>query len=126
MQDDMRSNSFLSVLQRKEINDGLLTEASEKLGEAALAAKASGKKATVILTITIEPQKRGALAISALVGNKVPPTKEESLSIFFVDKEGGLHRDDPEQKEFELKAHAGGAAIPAEQPQPEAAEAHNG
>ena len=121
MNSEIKSNSFLSVLQRKELNDGLLTEASQKLGEAALAAKATGKKATVTLTMIVEPQKRGALAISCAVGNKVPPTREETFSIFFVDKDGGLHRDDPDQKEFELKAHEGGAQKSEEQSTTEAA-----
>jgi hypothetical protein len=120
MENEIKPNSFLSVLQRKELNDGLLTEASQKLGEAALAAKATGKKATVILTMIIEPQKRGALAISAAVGNKVPPTREESFSIFFVDKDGALHRDDPDQKEFELKAHQGGVQTSTEESTTEA------
>lgn len=100
-------NGFLSVLQRKELNDGLLTEASEKLSEAALAAYQSGKKATVSVTLTLEP-KKGAINIGAVVASKLPRTKEDSLTIFYVDENGGLHRDDPRQRKLELTSHEGG------------------
>lgn len=103
-------------MQRKELNDGLLTEASEKLSEAALAAYHSGKKATVSLTLTLEP-KKGAINIGAVVASKIPNVKQDSLTIFYVDDKGGLHRDDPRQRKLELTAHDGGksdAAKPAE------------
>lgn len=110
---DPTPNGFWSVLQRKELNDGLLTTASETLSEAALAAYHSGKKATVTLTLTLEP-KKGAVNIGAVVTSKIPSTKQDSLTIFYVDETGGLHRDDPRQREMELTAHDGGKAETAQ------------
>lgn len=111
--DVLTDNTFLTVLQRKEINDGLLTEASEQLRQAALAAMRSGKKATVTVVLTLEPEK-GALSIGATVNSKVPPNKSDSLTIFYVDDDGGLHRNNPRQRELPLQAHDGGQAEPQE------------
>jgi hypothetical protein len=112
--DDLKPNSFLTVLQRKEVQESLLTDASKALGEACLAAKQTRKKATVTLTLTIEPQKGGALGISAAIAGKVPSTRDEQLTIFFVDKDGALVRDNPDQKELSLTSHDGGAAAESE------------
>lgn len=106
--DQIPQNSFMAVLQRKEINDGLLTHASKILAEAALAAKATGKKATVTLTLTLEPEK-GAMSVGAAVFAKTPPQTQDSLTIFWVDKDGALVRDNPEQKELPLRSLGGGA-----------------
>lgn len=99
-------NGFLAVLQRKEIQDGTLTEASRLVGEAAKAAFATGKKATVTVTITIEP-KLNALNFGAKLKSTLP-APAEPLCIFYCDQDGGLHRDDPRQKELELSVHRGG------------------
>jgi hypothetical protein len=119
---ELPPNGFMTVLQRKELNDGLLTEASEELGKAALAAKLSGKKASITLTLTLEPQKGGAISVGATVNAKVPQTKEDSLTIFFVDDDGGLHRDNPRQRELPLQSHDGGiATVEAEEETAQAA-----
>lgn len=118
-QNDPAPNGFLAVLQRKEMQDGILSHASEVLGEAALAAKQAGKKATVTLTLTLDP-KRDALNIGAVVTSKLPSTQEQSLTIFYVGGDGALYRDNPNQKEFALQSHEGGAAEPAEESQQEA------
>lgn len=107
---DLPSNGFLTVLQRKELNDGLLSEASERLSKAVLLTMATGKKASVTLTLTIEPQKGRAVNVSAAVTTKLPPVNNDSLTIFYPDDQGGLHRNNPAQKEmaFEPRSIEGG------------------
>lgn len=106
--ENLPSNSFLSVLQRKELQEGLLTLASEALGRLALAVKLTKKKGTLNLVMTVEPQKGGAISIGVAVNSKAPSTAEQHLTIFFVDEDGSLLRDDPGQKELALTAHDGG------------------
>jgi hypothetical protein len=112
----------MAVLQQKEVKDGFLTDASAELEKAALAAVRTGKKATVTLTLNIEPQKGSAISIGATINAKAPSTKEDSFSLFFVNNEGGLQRNDPRQSEMKFSAHDGGATN--EQPA-EAAQAAN-
>lgn len=109
------SNSFLTVLQRKEVQESLLTEASIALGALALAVKVTKKKGTLSLVLTVEPQKGGAISIAAAINSKAPPTAEQHLTIFFVDESGSLTRNDPGQKELPLTAHDGGKSDEAEE-----------
>lgn len=107
---ETRSNGFLSVLQRKETQVGTLSEASDLLAEAVRASALTGKKATVTLTLTVEP-KQGALNFVTKLSSKMP-VEEEPLCIFYADSQGNLHRDDPRQKELALSVHSGGRAEP--------------
>jgi hypothetical protein len=100
------SNSFMAVLQRKETQVGTLSEASDLLAEAVKAAAITGKKASVTLTLTVEP-KQGALNFITKLATRLP-VEEEPLCIFYADAKGQLHRDDPRQKELALQAHDGG------------------
>lgn len=120
---ELPSNSFLAVLQRKEIQESLLTECSSALSDLALAVKATKKKGTLSLVLTLEPQKGGAISVGAMIGTKAPSTAPQHLTIFFVDDQGALVRDDPAQKELTLTAHDGGANVEtAGQEQPAQAE----
>lgn len=105
----------MAVLQQKEVKDGFLTDASAELEKAALASVRTGKKATVTLTLSIEPQKGSAISIGATINSKAPSTKEDSFALFFVTNEGGLQRNDPRQGEMKFSAHDGGTAT-TEQP----------
>lgn len=112
---ELPSNSFLSVLQRKELQEGLLTQGSEELAKLALAVKQTKKKGSLSLTLLIEPQKGGAISVSAAFVNKAPSTAPQQTTIFFVAKNGALVRDNPDQHELELTAHDGGARTEAEE-----------
>lgn len=105
---EVQPNSFLSVLQRKELQESLLTEASIELGKLALAVKQTKKKGTLSLTLLVEPQKGGALSVNATLNAKAPSTAAQHLTIFYVDKDGALLRNNPDQKELALTAHEGG------------------
>lgn len=108
-QPELPSNSFLSVLQRKELQESLLTDASALLAELALAVKQSKKKGTLALTLTLEPQKGGAISVSAALNSKPPSTAPQHLTIYFLTEKGDLVRDNPDQQEFQMTSHEGGA-----------------
>lgn len=99
-------NGFMSVLQRKEMTNGTLTQLSEEMSKAACAAAETGKKSTVSLTLTFEP-KNGAIHIASKI-KSVVPVPEEGLCLYFIDSNGQLTRDDPRQQELKLTAHKGG------------------
>lgn len=102
------SNSFMSVLQRKELQESLITELSVELGKIALAVKQTGKKGVLQLALTVEREKGNALSITAQIISKVPSTAAQALTIFYVDKDGALTRTNPDQTELSLQSHDGG------------------
>lgn len=111
---ELQPNSFLTVLQRKELQESLLTEASRLLAELALAVKQMKKKGTLALTLTVEPMKGGAISIAANLALKAPSTAPQHLTIFFVGKDGEFTRNNPDQKELGLTSHDGGQATASE------------
>lgn len=112
-QPDLPSNSFLTVLQRKELQESLMTEASTLLGELALAVKQTGKKGSLTLVLSLEPEK-DAISVGTELKLKAPSTAPQHLTIFFVSDDGSLTRDNKEQKELPLTAHDGGKVDEAE------------
>lgn len=116
---EIASNGFLSVLQRKETQVGTLSEASDLLAEAVRASVATGKKATVTLVLECQP-KLGAVNFVTKLKSSIP-VEEEPLCIFYADSEGNLHRDDPRQKELELRSVEGGASNSEQKSQPQEA-----
>lgn len=113
MSDQPASNAFLSVLQQKERSNGLLSEASRILCEAAAAAQRTQKKATVTMQISIEP-KMQALNMRADLKANIPPD-EQPLCIFYVDQSGELSRNDPTQTEFLFQSFSVGAGGSADE-----------
>jgi hypothetical protein len=103
------NNSFLAILQKKELTDNTLTDLSEKLCEAAIAAERTGKKASLALTIGVEPES-GALKFSAKIKTTLP-VADESLCLFYIGDDGKLTRDDPKQRKFEFREVTGGRAL---------------
>lgn len=114
---DAAGNGFMAVLQRKETQVGTLSEASGLLAKAVQAAVVTGKKATVTLVLECQP-KLGAVNFVTKLKSTIP-AEEEPLCIFYADSDGQLHRDDPRQKELELRSVEGGR--PETQIQEEAA-----
>lgn len=117
------NNGFMAVLQRKEVQDGLISEASDRLQTAVIAAMGAGKKASVTVTLTVEPQKGRAINVAAAVTSKLPAIKQDSLTIFYPDDQGGLHRNDFRQKELGLEIREGGATTPQIATAPDAQQA---
>lgn len=98
-------NSFLSVMQRKELNDGTLSELNEKIAEVAAMVLATGKTGSVSIKLEMKPQGAAIHIKSKITFSK--PMPEETPCIFFY-QDGALVRNNPNQREFELAAVDGG------------------
>lgn len=87
-----------------EHRGGLLHgELSDALKEVVLAAVETGKKGSLQVQITIEPNADGAtVTISDKIAVKLPEA-ERGAAIFFFDAEGNLSRRDPRQMELPLR-----------------------
>ncbi|WP_375782880.1 hypothetical protein ACE10Z_23490 [Bradyrhizobium sp. Pha-3] len=83
--------------------------ASRDLAECVRAVDETGKKAKLVIELTIEPEKGGGSQkeLSIKVKSSVPKA-DIPKAIFFSDGTGDLHRTDPQQKE--MFTEAGGAA----------------
>lgn len=77
-------------------------ELSEGLHELIGRIKETGKKGQLVLTITVEPNKKNpdVLQVSDLIAVKFPQP-ERKASIFYTDGDGNLSRTDPQQLSFE-------------------------
>jgi hypothetical protein len=107
-------NGLLAILQRKELQVGVLTDASKLISDAAQAALRTGKAASVTITVSVKPHLN-ALNFGVKLKSTIP-ADAEPLCIFYADIDGKLHRDDPRQKEFNLSVHPGGKDEKSEQP----------
>lgn len=79
-------------------NGGLVAELTEELTEVIAAVRRSGKAGSISLTLKLKP--RGAAneqieVIPTVKGGK--PEASRPISIFFVNDDNGLQRDDPTQ-----------------------------
>ena len=79
-------------------------ELSEKLTECVEAARQTGKKATLTLTLNIKPIGRdtGQYEIRDDVKAKIPQL-DKGMTLMFGTPEGNLQREDPRQKKLDLK-----------------------
>jgi len=85
---------ILPVLSKGEV----LATINQKLGDVVGAAKATQKKGSVTVTITVDPSG-GQATVGAEVKSKVPEHTIPS-SIFFTTDNGGLLRRNPNQPEL--------------------------
>lgn len=97
MSENKEGLEFASVLiqHRKGIEHD---KATAKLREAVAAVKKTGKPAKVTVEIAVKPVGNIPNAIKAdvKVNDSIPEEKESSM--WFVDDDGGLHRQDPTQR----------------------------
>lgn len=97
------TNSFESVLrnQRKGV---MAADLSDKLAELTRAVCAYGKPGKITLTLKLNPASGDGTALSIADEIEIkPPTAPKPNSIFFTTEDGQLLREDPAQKELELK-----------------------
>ena len=89
--------SFLQEYQRGELHD----ELSTALNELVTAVQGVGKKGSLTLQIEVQlaGKRRNQVFVKADVKSKLPEADREE-SIFFVDRDGNLTRQDPEQLEL--------------------------
>lgn len=95
---------FASVLQ--ELAKGQVhSDASEALRELTTAVAEHGKKGTITVVIEVAPLPKGdgnTLIVSASVTSK-PPRGETRPSVFYLDDDGNLVRDDPRQLKLDIR-----------------------
>ncbi len=94
------NNAFETFL-RKHRRGQAANEASASMQEAIQAACETGKKATLTLTVKIEPKGDDQVQMSVDVGTKLPKVPI-SPSMFWVE-DGQLHTSDPRQPELPLR-----------------------
>lgn len=107
--DDRTVRPFAAVLQ--DVAAGKLhAQLSDKLAELTEAVRATGKKGTLQLTITVEPVKKsntGVLSVTGRTVAKVPEGDDANpSSVFFTDADGNLTRNDPQQLTLPLRSVA--------------------
>ena len=113
-------NSFSLFLQHQRAGD-CAAELSDHLRTLGIAVTSQGKKGKLILEITMEPTGRGA-GTAVAIHDKITlkePQEEANPAIFFVGTDGDLSRQDPRQRELDLRPMKGGK----EDAQPETAAA---
>jgi hypothetical protein len=77
-------------------------ELSKTLQELTEAVKATGKRGTLSLTLTLSESKAAdALEVVAVIRSKLPEPKQFA-TIFYADGDNNLVRKDPRQTELEL------------------------
>lgn len=103
MDDDLApfgARPFLETLQHVE-QGGLLAELTDEQARIARAVREHGGKGRLNLVLDYRRTAAGQLQIRATVNAKMPEP-ERPISVFFVDEEGGLHRDVPGQHRLPL------------------------
>lgn len=88
---------FLRQIRKGRVVD----DATVKLADLVKAVTEHGKSGTLTLTLTISPQSgdKGLVTVTPSLSAKKPEPSMPN-AIFFVDGEGGLSREDPNQGDF--------------------------
>jgi hypothetical protein len=88
----------------REHRNGLThDELSDALRDLVAAVTDEGKAGSLTFTVKIKPMGKGdGLEVSAEVVSK-PPKKTPGISIFFATPDNALQKQDPRQKEMELR-----------------------
>lgn len=88
-----------------------LDELGKALREVTKAVQLTGKKGVLTLKINIQPATgfKGAIAVGDDIKVTLPKL-DKGGSLFFANEDGGLQRDDPDQRHLDLKVVSGGPA----------------
>lgn len=101
----MNPNHFLDTL--RQLRGGLsLEELSAQLQSLVAAVQDTGRKGSLVYTLTVKPATAGSsfqLVLADDIKAKVP-CLERSADIFFATKAHELTRDNPNQRSLELRA----------------------
>jgi hypothetical protein len=97
---------FAAVLQ--EIGGGkFAARLAAQVAELSGAVKTTGKKGSITITIELAHVKKAAQNVVTVAGKsvaKIPEPEDASPStVFFVDDDGVLSRDDPHQMQLQLR-----------------------
>lgn len=106
-------NHFLDTL--REMRGGIsLEELSTQLHALVAAVQDTGKKGSLVYTLTVKPATAGSsfqLVVADAIKASVP-CLERSADIFFATKNGELTRSNPNQRSLDLKVVAAPVAAP--------------
>ena len=95
------AGNFIAMLQGKTGGVALAT-LDESLAELVQRVQQTGHKGSLTYKLTVLPNaKKGVRIEDKLVHNL--PTEESGASFFFVGEDGALLRNDPNQRELELR-----------------------
>ena len=104
--------SFALMLQQHR-QGSALTELGQALRTVMDAALMTGKPGGITLKIAIAPTNSGAVEILEDIKVTMPKARKAS-TMFFVDKNGNLTRNNPDQLEMSLRAVEGGKPVDVE------------
>lgn len=76
-------------------------KATRLLREVVQAVRLTGRKGSVTVKLEIAPLKNNKRATTSSIDVTHSIPEEKTTSVWFVDDEGGLHRNDPEQLRIE-------------------------
>ena len=75
---------------------------TEEMAEVVNAVRTTGKAGRLTLELTVKPNGAHGVAITDKITAK-RPRDDRGESLFFIDRDGGLHRNDPRQTELPLR-----------------------
>jgi DnaJ-class molecular chaperone len=100
----MKNNSFTRTVA--QINAGASQdELSRSMAELLTAVRATGKAGSLTYTIEVKPASRGDIVtvkLSDTIKLKMPKG-ERPETIFYINEDGGLQRNDPRQQDMEIR-----------------------
>ena len=102
---------FTDILGELAAGETLDTLTSD-LAQMVTAVKATGKTGKLTLELTIKPNGAFGVEITDKITTK-EPRDDRGSTLFFNDKDGGLHRRDPRQQDLPLR-QVGGTEIDPE------------
>lgn len=74
----------------------------EALTELVIAVRETGKQGKLTLTLTVKANGKSGISVTDTINNKLPASPRGD-TLFFSDRDGGLHRNDPQQRELALR-----------------------
>ena len=98
---DVIENRFTDILEN--VNRGkMVAQLDEELRGLNQAILETGKPGKITIELTIEPKTVKQVQITPKITTKVPKPAP-GVSLFFLNENGGLQQDDPDQMTFDEK-----------------------
>jgi hypothetical protein len=98
-QRDVRPFTDWLLVQRRGATN---LELSDALNEVVAAVSELGKKGEIVLKITVKPGGDGMVTVEDEIKLKAPEP-DRSASLYFIDEDANLHREDPRQTKLDLR-----------------------
>lgn len=94
--------AFLHLMESHRQGD-FVSDISAAIRQVTAAVGLTGKAGKVVLTLNLKPATNGAAVVFEPVVKTVVPETKPAGSIFYVDDDFNLVREDPAQKKLDLK-----------------------